>query len=86
MATSRTSSESSDGSSADTSTDPAAHDSGPHVYHDTKHQHKFSGLADQKHAAEQREEEKREESPREDRSFTYRKPGAGNLLKEFLGK
>ncbi|EQL32686.1 hypothetical protein BDFG_05224 [Blastomyces dermatitidis ATCC 26199] len=84
MSTSRRISEGSDGSSTDSSTDPASHDSSAHVNHDTKHQQKFSGLADQKHAAEQREEERRDESPPEDRSFVYRKPGAGNLLTEFL--
>ncbi|EQL32687.1 hypothetical protein, variant 1 [Blastomyces dermatitidis ATCC 26199] len=86
MSTSRRISEGSDGSSTDSSTDPASHDSSAHVNHDTKHQQKFSGLADQKHAAEQREEERRDESPPEDRSFVYRKPGAGNLLTEFLEK
>ncbi|OJD12042.1 hypothetical protein ACJ73_09414, partial [Blastomyces percursus] len=84
MSTSRRSSEGSDGSSVDGSTDPALHASS-HVYHDAKHQQKFSGLADQKHAAEQREEQRREGSRPENHSFVYRKPGAGNLLKEFLG-
>ncbi|EER39224.1 MFS multidrug transporter [Histoplasma capsulatum H143] len=86
MTTPRQSSEGSDViSTVGSSTNLGSHDPPKHLHHDTKHQENFSGLVAQKHAAEEREEERREESKPEDRSFAYRKPGAGNLLKEFLG-
>ncbi|QSS61423.1 MFS multidrug transporter [Histoplasma capsulatum] len=72
-------------STVGSSTNLGSHDPPEHLHHDTKHQENFSGLVAQKHAAEEREEERREEPKPEDRSFAYRKPGAGNLLKEFLG-
>ncbi|OJD13984.1 hypothetical protein AJ78_05621 [Emergomyces pasteurianus Ep9510] len=84
MATPRKNSESSDTSST-LDSPGGAHEQSEHGHYDTKHEQLFSGLADQKQAAEQREEEKREISHPEDRSFAYRKPGAGNLMKEFLG-
>ncbi|KAG5289363.1 MFS multidrug transporter [Histoplasma ohiense] len=87
MTTPRQSSEGSDAiSTVGSSTNLGSHDPPEHLHHDTKHQENFAGLVAQKHAAEEREEERREESKPEDRSFAYRKPGAGNLLKEFLGK
>lgn len=87
MARPRQSSEGNDGSSTlENTTSPGSDEPSEHGHYDTKHQHHFSGLADQKQAAEQREEEKRGISQPEDRSFAYRKPGAENLLKEFFGK